>query len=95
MVRAYTVYRQEGIRSCTLTLNSHAIVVVVFLAVLFHNNDTHHDNMGAAMFNIICTTDPISLKDLPDISGLPCSIDQGTETCVTVYFESEANRRAF
>jgi len=47
------------------------------------------------MNKIVCSTDPISLKDLPDVTGLPSNIDVGAETSVTVYFESEANRRAF
>jgi hypothetical protein len=47
------------------------------------------------MFNIVSRTDPISLKDLGNTEGLPYLVDQDAEHTITIYFESEANRKAF
>lgn len=47
------------------------------------------------MFNIICKTDPISGQDLSNITGLPYVSHRSDETSVTIYFESEKNRRAY
>lgn len=47
------------------------------------------------MFHIISHTDPISLKDILDVEGLPRVVDEGPETTLTIYFESQANRQAF
>lgn len=47
------------------------------------------------MLHIISHTDPISLKDVLDVEGLPSVVDAGSETSLTIYFESEANRQAF
>jgi hypothetical protein len=46
------------------------------------------------MFNIVCTTGPISGKDLDDLTGRPFVADFGNETGLTVYFESERNKLA-
>ena len=47
------------------------------------------------MFNIICKTDPISGKDLSNITGLPHVTHRSDETSLTIYFESENNRHTY
>jgi len=47
------------------------------------------------MLNIVCRTDPISGRDLSNIAGLPSVTDTGDESSLTIYFESENNRRAY
>lgn len=47
------------------------------------------------MLNIVCKTDPISGRDLTSVAGLPHVTHRGGETSLTVYFESEENRRAY
>ena len=47
------------------------------------------------MFNIICTTDPISGKDLKDISKLPHVVEGSGNGNLNIYFESEATRKAY
>jgi hypothetical protein len=47
------------------------------------------------MFNIICKTDPISGRDLSNVAGLPYVRDTGNESTLTIYFESENNRRNY
>jgi hypothetical protein len=45
--------------------------------------------------DITCTTDPISGKDLHDVSKLPFVQCDGEETRLRIYFESEDNRRRY
>jgi len=47
------------------------------------------------MLNIVSKTDPISGKDFTSVTGLPSVIDSGTETSLTIYFESDDNRREY
>ena len=47
------------------------------------------------MLQIICKTDPMSGKELDDIAGLPYVEQLGKDTGLTIYFESEANRKAY
>lgn len=47
------------------------------------------------MLNIVCKTDPISGKDLFNITGLPSVTHRSNETSLTIYFESEKNRHAY
>ena len=47
------------------------------------------------MFKIICKTDPISGKDLSNITGLPQVTHRSDETSLTIYFESENNRHTY
>ncbi len=46
------------------------------------------------MLHIISHTDPISLKDVLNVEGLPCVVHEGGEASLTIYFESEVNRQA-
>jgi hypothetical protein len=43
----------------------------------------------------ICTTDPISGRDLHNIGNLPKVVEGDQENNLTIYFESEANKRAY
>ncbi|MBF0154154.1 MAG: hypothetical protein HQL64_10485 [Magnetococcales bacterium] len=46
--------------------------------------------------DIVSTTDPISQKDLyGHTEGLPCYVDGQGDDYLTVYFESEANRKEY
>ncbi len=47
------------------------------------------------MLNIICKTDPISGKDLFDVVDRPYVTHRSDETSLTIYFESENNRRTY
>ena len=47
------------------------------------------------MLNIVCKTDPISGKDLSNISSLPHVTHRSDETSLTIYFESENNRHTY
>ena len=47
------------------------------------------------MFNITCKTDPISGKDLSNITSLPYVTHRSDETSLTIYFESENNRHTY
>jgi hypothetical protein len=47
------------------------------------------------MMHIVCTTDPISGHDVADVSNHPFVHEQGNETDLTIYFESEGNRQAY
>ena len=47
------------------------------------------------MLNIVCKTDPISGKDLFDIAKQPYVMHSSDETSLTIYFESENNRRTY
>ena len=47
------------------------------------------------MLNIVCTTDPMSGRDLHNLANLPFVEQRGAETGLRVYFESEENRRAY
>jgi hypothetical protein len=47
------------------------------------------------MLNIVSKTDPMSGKDFTNVTGLPSVVDNGEETSLTIYFESEGNRRAY
>lgn len=47
------------------------------------------------MFNIICKTDPISGKDFSNVAGLPYVRHAGSESSLTIYFESENNQRNY
>ena len=47
------------------------------------------------MLNIVCKTDPISGKDLFDITKQPYVKHGGDESSLTIYFESENNRRTY
>ena len=47
------------------------------------------------MLHIVCTTDPISGKDLSQQYGMPYIVDEGNETSLLVYFESEHNRQTY
>ncbi len=47
------------------------------------------------MLNIVCKTDPISGKDLINVADLPRVVHEGKETSLTIYFESESNRRDY
>lgn len=47
------------------------------------------------MHNIVCRTDPISGKDLSNITDSPHVIHRSDETSLTIYFESENNRHVY
>lgn len=47
------------------------------------------------MYRKICTTDPISLGDIPDTRGKPYLVEGDTENNVVIYFESEENKRQY
>jgi hypothetical protein len=50
-----------------------------------YQNSYHH----------ICTTDPMSLKDLADTTGLPYVVEGDADHNLVIYFESETNRQAY
>lgn len=45
--------------------------------------------------HIRSTTDPISLRDVPDPEHHPCVYDGDGENGLEIYFENEANRRTY
>ncbi len=47
------------------------------------------------MMHRICTTDPITLHDIPDPEGKPFVVEGDHYNDVVIYFESEANRQAW
>jgi hypothetical protein len=47
------------------------------------------------MLNIVCKTDPISGKDLFDAAVRPYVMHKSDESSLTIYFESEKNRRTY
>jgi len=47
------------------------------------------------MLNIVSKTDPMSGKDFTSVADLPSVVDNGTETSLTIYFESDNNRREY
>lgn len=47
------------------------------------------------MMHRISTTDPISLKDIPDPYGKPYVVEKGPYEDLTIYFENEDNRRQY
>jgi hypothetical protein len=51
--------------------------------------------MEGTTMNTICTTGPISGKDLHNIGKLPKVVDGGRDNSLTIYFESEANKNAY
>ncbi len=46
-------------------------------------------------FPCVCKTDPISGKDFFDVAERPYVRHRSDETSLTIYFESENNRRAY
>jgi hypothetical protein len=59
------------------------------------NHDRSLSQEVTIMLNIVCKTDPISGKDLSNITSLPCVTHRSDETSLTIYFESENNRHAY
>ena len=47
------------------------------------------------MLHRICTTDPISLNDIPDPYGKPYVVVGQKYNDLTIYFESEDNRQKY
>lgn len=47
------------------------------------------------MLHRICTTDPITLNDIPDPDGKPYLVIGEKDNDLVVYFESELNRQAY
>lgn len=47
------------------------------------------------MLHRICTTDPITLNDIPDTYGKPYVVVGEEYNDLTIYFESEENRQAY
>jgi hypothetical protein len=45
--------------------------------------------------HIRSTTDPITLKDVPDPENHPCVYDGDGDNGLEIYFESEANRQIY
>lgn len=43
----------------------------------------------------LCTTDPVSLQDIPDPEGMPYVVEGERFSDVTIYFASETNRQAY
>ena len=43
----------------------------------------------------LCTTDPVSLQDIADPSGMPYVVEGDRFNDITVYFASEANRQTY
>lgn len=43
----------------------------------------------------ICTTDPISGRDVTDLEKAPFAIDGTGESALKIFFESEANRAEY
>ena len=49
----------------------------------------------AVDMNIRTTTDPISLRDVPDPESHPCVYDGGGDNGLEIYFENETNRQIY
>jgi hypothetical protein len=47
------------------------------------------------MLDRICTTDPITLNDIPDPYGKPYVVEGVPDNNITIYFESEENRKIY
>lgn len=45
--------------------------------------------------NIRVTTDPISMRDVPDPESHPCLYDGDGDNGLEIYFENEANRQEY
>ncbi len=45
--------------------------------------------------HMISTTDPITGHDIPDLEGRPFVVEGDHYHDITIYFESEENRRAY
>ncbi len=45
--------------------------------------------------NIRTTTDPITLRDVPDPEQHPCLYEGDGENGIEIYFESEANKQTY
>ncbi|NJO16760.1 MAG: hypothetical protein HC877_13745 [Thioploca sp.] len=46
-------------------------------------------------FHQICTTDPITGRDIPDLEGRPFVVEGSHYNDITIYFENEASRRVY
>lgn len=47
------------------------------------------------MLHRVETTDPITGRDITDLTGKPYIVDRGSEEELVIYFESEDTRRQF
>ena len=47
------------------------------------------------MLHRIETTDPITLRNIEDLSGKPYLVERGPEEDLVIYFESEDTRRQY
>jgi len=47
------------------------------------------------MLHRIETTDPITLRNIEDLSGKPYLVERGAEEDLVIYFESEDTRRQY
>lgn len=47
------------------------------------------------MLHRIETTDPITRRDVGDLTGKPFVIEEGAEEDLVIYFESEETRKAY
>jgi len=47
------------------------------------------------MLHRVTTTDPMTGRDLHDVSGRPCVVHAGAQEELVIYFESEASKRAY
>ncbi|MGF1613994.1 MAG: hypothetical protein ACFCVA_08825 [Gammaproteobacteria bacterium] len=47
------------------------------------------------MLHRVETTDPITGRDITDLTGKPYIVDRGSEEELVIYFESEDSRRQF
>lgn len=47
------------------------------------------------MLHRVETTDPITGRDITDLTGKPYIVDRGSEKELVIYFESEDSRRQF
>lgn len=47
------------------------------------------------MTHRLCTTDPINMHDIPDTYGKPYIVEGSHYDDLTIYFESEANRKTY
>jgi hypothetical protein len=47
------------------------------------------------MIHRISTTDPITLRDIPDPYGLPYIVESDADGDVTIYFESQQTRQMY
>jgi hypothetical protein len=50
---------------------------------------------GRVMLHRIETTDPITGRDITDLSGKPYVVEAGEEADLVIYFESEESRQAY